>query len=174
MQKDVEEILLKIENLYIKYVGNPDKKYAVNDFSMELRNGEIVGILGESGAGKSSVGMGILSMIDPPNELSGHIFFRGKDIGHMNAYDLSRYKWNQVSMVFQSAMNILDPVINIEQSITELLLDKSDLNDRIMIKERVRELIDLVELPENTKKMFPFELSGGMKQRVAIAMAIAN
>ena len=68
MQKDVEEILLKIENLYIKYAGNPDKKYAVNDFSMELRNGEIVGILGESGAGKSSVGMGILSMIDPPNE----------------------------------------------------------------------------------------------------------
>ena len=149
---------------------------AVKDVSFELSRGEILGIVGESGAGKSTVGWGILGMIEPPHLCSGEITLgkKEKNILSMSQQELREYRWRDVAMVFQSAMNSLDPVITVGKNFFQLLHDKHAVSSKEEAKQRISELFRTVDLGEAVPDMYPFELSGGMKQRVSIAMALGT
>ena len=166
--------LLKIRNLNVEYQTRTEKKSALSNSNLDLNEGEILGLLGESGAGKSTVGMAILKLIEPPNKTNGEIWFNDLEILSLKGSKLRNYRWNNVSMIFQAAMNILDPVINIKDSFSQLLIDKKISSSKREDEKYGAQLLRLVGLTDSVQRMYPFELSGGMKQRVVIAMAIAT
>lgn len=168
------EILLEIKNLSVEYKTDLGKKIALSDFTLNLMKGEVLGLLGESGAGKSSVGMAILHLIEPPNVLKGEIIFNGQQILSLKGFKLLNYRWKSVSMIFQAAMNILDPVLKIKDSFSQILLDKRVFTKKKEAEDYSLKLLRMVGLPDTVMRMRPFELSGGMKQRVVIAMAIST
>ena len=168
------EILLEIKNLSVEYKTDLGKKIALSDFTLNLMKGEVLGLLGESGAGKSSVGMAILNLIEPPNVLKGEIIFNGQQILSLKGFKLLNYRWKSVSMIFQAAMNILDPVLKVKDSFSQILLDKQVFTKKKEAEDYSLKLLRMVGLPDAVMRMRPFELSGGMKQRVVIAMAIST
>jgi oligopeptide/dipeptide ABC transporter, ATP-binding protein, C-terminal domain len=167
------EKTLEVENLTVSYFIKNRFVDAVKDLSFNLVTGEILGILGESGAGKSSVGWAVMRMIDPPHRVTGRIVNRGQDVMSMNERELGEYRWRRAAMIFQTAMNSLDPVSTVGKSFRRLLLDKQIAGTGSEAKSMVGELLDMVGLTPLVADMYPFELSGGMKQRVLIAMALA-
>jgi oligopeptide/dipeptide ABC transporter ATP-binding protein len=166
---------LIVKNLNVTYkLGASSYSRAVKDMHFALARGEILGIIGESGAGKSTVGWGILGMIMPPHKIEGQIIANGKDVLGMNQHELNEYRWRDVSMIFQSAMNSLDPVITIGKNFSQLLNDKEVVTSRSEARTRISELLEMVGLRSGTADMYPFELSGGMKQRISIAAALST
>jgi oligopeptide/dipeptide ABC transporter ATP-binding protein len=140
----------------------------------DAKPGESLGILGESGAGKSTVAYAIMGLIEPPNKATGDISYGGKNVLAMNEEELRRYRWNEVAMIFQAAMNSLDPVATVGKNMDELIRDKKVVSSKQEARELSKRLLSTVELSEEVYKMYPFELSGGMKQRVIIAMALVT
>ncbi len=147
---------------------------ALRNISLDIRPGESVGLLGESGAGKSTVASAIMSLVEPPDKIMGEIIYNGKDVLKLTDKQLRHYRWNEAAMIFQAAMNSLDPVVTVGKSFEELLLDKQLARGRNHARELAKKLLHEMELPETICDMFPLELSGGMKQRVIIAMALAT
>jgi len=149
---------------------------AVKGVSFNLSRGEVLGIVGESGAGKSTVGWGILGMIEPPHLCRGEVVVNrsGKNVLSMNQHELREFRWKEVAMVFQSAMNSLDPVITVGKNFGQVLQDKHVVRSKEQAKARISELFRIVDLSDGVQEMYPFELSGGMKQRVSIAMALGT
>jgi len=149
---------------------------AVKGVSFNLSRGEVLGIVGESGAGKSTVGWGILGMIEPPHLCRGEVVVNrsGKNVLSMNQHELREFRWKEVAMVFQSAMNSLDPVITVGKNFGQVLQDKHVVRSKKQAKARISELFRIVDLSDGVQEMYPFELSGGMKQRVSIAMALGT
>jgi oligopeptide/dipeptide ABC transporter ATP-binding protein len=173
MTTNLKDEILSIKNLCVTYKLQGGSLDAVKDLNFGLSNGEVLGIIGESGAGKSTVGWGILGMIEPPHVCSGEILNEGRNVLGMDQHDLTEYRWKKVAMIFQSAMNSLDPVISIGKNFSQLLLDKGVVVSKTEAKQKTSELLKIVGLRESVADMYPFELSGGMKQRVSIAMALA-
>jgi peptide/nickel transport system ATP-binding protein len=138
------------------------------------RPGETIGILGESGAGKSTVAYAVMGLIEPPNRVSGEVYYNGRNVLTMTPREVRRYRWNEVAMVFQAAMNSLDPIITVGKNMDELLRDKGVAHGKEEARRMSKALLDKVDLAEEVYSMYPFELSGGMKQRVIIAMALAT
>jgi peptide/nickel transport system ATP-binding protein len=112
-------------------------------------------------------------MIEKPNRVTGEIIVEGRDVLKMSPAELRRYRWRQASMIFQASMNTLDPVITVGQSFRDLLINK-DVASKDDAEEVARSTLELVGLKPGTLRMYPHELSGGMKQRVAIAMAVSS
>ncbi|PSO07982.1 hypothetical protein B9Q04_07950 [Candidatus Marsarchaeota G2 archaeon BE_D] len=164
---------LEVENLNVSYFIKNRFVDAVKDLNFNLFAGEILGILGESGAGKSTVGWALMRMIDPPHRVSGRIVNRDQDVMSMSERELGEYRWRRAAMIFQTAMNSLDPVSTVGRSFRRLLLDKQIVKSGSEAQTMVGELLDMVGLTPLVADMYPFELSGGMKQRVLIAMALA-
>ena len=165
--------LLSINNLHLHYATNSEPLKAVNGVSLELQEGEALGIVGESGSGKTSLSLALIRLL-PKNiaRLSGEIF-----IGTQNSFDMEEsefrrtIRWKILSMVFQGSMNSLNPVIKVGRQIEEPIeLDESF--DKSAINERVSTLLNMVNLPQEVRNRYPHELSGGMKQRIMIAMAL--
>ena len=172
-----QEELLSVRDLSVTFRQAWGAAFqAVRNVSFDLSRGEILGIVGESGAGKSTIGWGILGMIEPPHTCTGEITVGGKDknILSMSQQELREYRWRDVTMVFQSAMNSLDPVITVGKNFSQLLKDKHAVSSKNEAKKRISELFRTVGLDESVLNMYPFELSGGMKQRVSIAMAMGT
>jgi peptide/nickel transport system ATP-binding protein len=144
----------------------------VDDVSFAIGQGEVFGLAGESGSGKSTIAHAILRTLHPPAVITGgNVFFNGKDVLDMNAEALEDFRWRDISMVFQSAMNSLNPVMKIGDQITDVLM-KHKMSARDA-KARASELFNVVGIEQSRLDSYPHQLSGGMRQRAVIAIALA-
>ena len=165
--------ILSIQNLYVNYItpGNPVK--AVNDVSFEIQQGEIFGLVGESGSGKSTVVQAVLRTLPPPAVITGgKVLINNKDILSLSNTDVLQYRWKQISIVMQSALNALNPVLTIREQIKDVLEIHSDLTGKA-VDNRIHELFSLIDIDVSRLDSYPHELSGGMRQRAVIAIALA-
>lgn len=165
--------LLEVKNLRTYFFTVRGVVRAVDNVSFELEEGEVLGLAGESGCGKSTLGYSILRLVPPPGRIvSGQILFDGMDIISMAEAELrSKVRWRNISMVFQGAMNALNPVYTVGHQVAEPLIIHKGLTRKEAI-EYVKEAFKMVGLGPDIVRRYPHELSGGMKQRVVIAMAI--
>lgn len=168
------EPLLRIDNLCVDYLGASGAVRAVNHVSFEIGHGEIFGLAGESGCGKSTIAQAILRILRPPALItSGHIVFDGEDVLDMTEQELRTFRWREVAMVFQSAMNALNPVLTIGAQISDVLKTHQPWMTRKEVESRAAELLDIVGIEASRLRAYPHQLSGGMRQRVVIAIALA-
>lgn len=169
---DVREDVMRVEDLTVAY--HPGAPPAVDSVSFQLRRGEMLGLVGESGSGKTTTAMAVLGLVKPPAKvLRGSVIVDGSDLLSLPPRELRRMRWSAISLVPQGAMNSLMPVMRVEAQIADVIRAHEGRVSRDQIDERVRDLLASVELEPRVARMFPHELSGGMKQRVCIAMAIA-
>ena len=160
---------LSVKGLSAKYNSSKGPVYAVDDVDFELEDGKSMGIAGESACGKSTLGLSFIRMLSG-GKTEGEILFDGNSILEMKESDFDEnYRWKKISMVFQGAMNSLDPVFTIKEQFIEILKQHNFDGDA---KQVISDAIHSVSLDESILKKYPHELSGGMKQRVVIAMAL--
>ncbi|MEO9494543.1 MAG: ABC transporter ATP-binding protein [Vibrio splendidus] len=165
--------LLEINNLCVDYVSPNGVARAVNDVSISIAPGETLGIAGESGCGKSTLAFAISRLHKAPALISeGEILYKGQDVLKMNNKQLRDFRWNDVSIVFQSAMNSLNPVITIGEQLTDVILAHKKIPYK-QAHERAVDLLETVGMHGDRMSSFPHQLSGGMRQRVVIAIALA-
>ncbi len=170
----VNEVLLDIRNLKTYFYTTKGVVKAVDNVSVKLNKGEVLGIAGESGCGKSTLAYSIIRLVPSPGKIvSGEIYFNGENILKYSDEEFRRkIRWKGISMVFQGAMNALNPVYTVGDQIAEVIM----LHEGLTKKEaytRVYKLLALVGIDPRRAYSYPHELSGGMKQRVMIAMALA-
>ncbi len=171
--------LLDVRGLAISYRTPSGDVRAVQDVDVELRQGEIVGLAGESGSGKSTLAYGICRLLRPPAVITaGSVVYRGRRAGSggveildCREADLRALRWTEVAIVFQSAMNALNPVLKVEDQLGDVIAAHTSLR-RKERRARIERMIDLVGIPRARLRSYPHELSGGMRQRVMIAMAL--
>ena len=160
---------LTVNGLSTTYTTSKGPVYAVNDVDFELDDGKSIGIAGESACGKSTLGLSIIRMLSG-GKTTGKIMFDGDSLLEMKESDFNdKYRWKKISMIFQGAMNSLDPVFTINEQFVEILKQHNFVGDS---KKVISNAIASVNLDELVLKKYPHELSGGMKQRVIIAMAL--
>ena len=164
--------LLKIRNLCVDYVTDWGNARAVNNVDLEIYPGETVGLAGESGCGKSTLAFAIANLHRAPALITGgEILFEGKDVLKMSEEELRSFRWAKASMVFQSAMNALNPVITIGEQMIDVVLAHEDVT-RAEAKARAIKSLELVDIHASRMESYPHQLSGGMRQRVVIAIAL--
>lgn len=165
--------VLTVNNLKLYYFTRKGVVKALDDVSFSLKEGETLGLVGESGCGKTTLGMGLLRMPSPPGKIvDGEIIIDNENIIHLKENELrKRIRWNKISMIFQGAMNSLTPVYNIKKQMLETLLNHREMEEEQAL-EIIKKYINYVGLSEDVLKRYPHELSGGMKQRVVIANAL--
>ena len=165
--------ILEVRDLSTHYFTLQGPVEAVDSVSFTVDAGQTFGLAGESGCGKTTVALSIMGLL-PSNGriMGGQIILDGEDLVKKDESELKKVRWKKISMVFQGAMNALNPVINVGEQIAEVILEKEGVTKAEAWK-RVRELYELVELQTVRVKDFPHEFSGGMRQRVMIAMALA-
>ena len=167
--------LLEINKLHTYFKTRRGLIKAVNGVSCTIEEGKTLGLVGESGSGKSQTAMSILQLFEPNQKIySGEIIFDGKKISDYNRSQMEKVRGNDISMIFQEPMSSLNPVFTVEKQISEVLILHKKMNKKEAAK-RVEELLAQVKIPnpQVVAKQYPFELSGGMNQRVMIAMALA-
>jgi peptide/nickel transport system ATP-binding protein len=161
---------IAIENLTTRYNTSKGLVHALEDVTFSIDKGESIGIAGESACGKSTLGLSIIQMISNGKIYSGKIEFDGKSLLDVPSDEFDKtIRWKEISMIFQGAMNSLDPVFSIQQQFEEILKQHNFEGDS---KQSIIQSLNSVNLTESVLKKFPHELSGGMKQRVVIAMAL--
>lgn len=167
------ERVLDVKNLKVYYYTSKGPVRAVDDISFYLNKGETLGVVGESGCGKTTLGTALLNMPTPPGKIvGGQILINGTDIVTLNENQLRKnVRWETIAMVFQGAMNSLTPAYTIEKQMLETLRYHRELDDQ-EARERIKKYVNLVGLSDDVLKRYPHELSGGMKQRIVIAMAL--
>jgi len=164
-----EAALLELRQLAVEY----GTLRAVDGVDLEIHTGEIVGLAGESGSGKSTVANAAMQILRPPARIAGgSVLFRGEELTGKSAEELRRFRWRNVSMVFQSAMNALNPVMRVGDQFVDMMRAHEQI-DRKRALARAGALLELVGIDRNRVRAYPHELSGGMRQRVIIAMALA-
>ena len=166
------EPVISVHHLSVEYRSRRGTLRAVEDVSLDVMPGEVVGLAGESGSGKSTMALAVTRLIKPPAEIAaGDVQFRGMNVLDMSREDLRRFRWSKVSLVFQSAMNSLSPVLTIRSQFDDMFLAHDvELTEA---REREAELMRLVRIDPGRLTSYPHELSGGMRQRIIIAMALA-
>jgi peptide/nickel transport system ATP-binding protein len=166
--------LVEIKDLTVRYKVSGGFLSAVDNVSLSIGEGLTFGLVGESGCGKTTLGLSILRIL-PSNAVieRGEIRINGSDILKLNDYKFREMRGKYISMVFQGAMNSLNPVINIGKQVAETLVVHEKMRESEALN-LARQKLKIVGLPESVVKMFPHELSGGMKQRVVIAMALMD
>jgi peptide/nickel transport system ATP-binding protein len=172
-QADPEAPLLVVQGLTTHFRLGGQTVYAVDDVSFTLEDGEALGIAGESGCGKTTTALSLLRLLPSNAEVvAGSVRLFGIDLQTRSEKALQRYRWREISIIFQGAMNALNPVQRVGDQIAEPMIERLDLSKTAAAK-RAGELLELVGIPRARAKAYPHELSGGMRQRAMIAMALA-
>jgi oligopeptide/dipeptide ABC transporter ATP-binding protein len=174
--------ILEISDLSVAYRTPGGDVHAVEHVNLSLSAGEVVGLCGESGSGKSTLAYGATRLLRPPALVtSGSVLYRGRritnggdpvDLLSMSHRELRGMRWREIAIVFQSAMNALNPVLRVQDQLLDAVTSHLRL-PRGEARDKVATLLDLVGIPRNRLRSYPHELSGGMRQRVMIAMALA-
>jgi peptide/nickel transport system ATP-binding protein len=166
--------LLNISDLTVQYFVGARSVRAVDNASLEIPStGYTLGLVGESGSGKTTLGTSMMNLIESPGKITGgSVNFQGKDVLKMPSKDLRKFRWQEISMVYQSAMNSLNPVKDVSWHIIEVLRQHTKISKAEAREETLR-LFSEVGIKSDRAKDFPHEFSGGMRQRVVIAMALA-
>lgn len=165
---------LQVENLSVYYWTARGPVKAVDDISFTINRNERFGFIGESGCGKTTTIMAILRLIKRPGQIEGgRILLNGQDIVALSKEEMRQTRWSKISLIPQGAMNSLNPVMRVHDQIADTIITHEGNTATHILRERVHGLLDMVELPTGVANMYPHELSGGMKQRVCIAMATA-
>ncbi|MGE5603874.1 MAG: ATP-binding cassette domain-containing protein, partial [Nitrososphaerales archaeon] len=166
--------ILRIENLrvYFHTVYGPAR--AVDDISLSLYEGERLGLVGESGSGKTTTALALMRLIKEPGRIEGgHIYLEGQDLAVLSEEEIRKVRFRQLALIPQGAMNSLNPVMRVRDQIVDTLEAHDVRLARAQMDERVAELLARVGLEARIANMYPHELSGGMKQRVCIAIGIS-
>jgi peptide/nickel transport system ATP-binding protein len=166
--------LIDIEDLRVQYLSPRGPVRAVDGVSFDIRHGEVIGLAGESGCGKSTVAQAILRILQPPAVITGGkiIFDGGQDVLEMSDEELAGFRWRDVSMVFQSAMNSLNPVMTVGDQIIDAIQAHRKVSDE-EARKRAADLLQIVGIESARIDSYPHQLSGGMRQRAVIAIALA-
>jgi peptide/nickel transport system ATP-binding protein len=168
----VAEPLLEVDGLTVDYLTDAGDVRAVDRVSFTLESGEFLGIVGESGSGKSTLLFGVAQLLSPPGEVTaGKVVFRGRDMVRLSPGELRSMRWRDYSVVMQSAMNALNPM----KTIAAQFKDTLEAHDRVsadQVRQRSAEVLSLVGIDAAHLKSYPHQLSGGMRQRAMIAMAL--
>ena len=175
VQENGNEKLLEVKDLVVSFFTYAGEVKAVRGISYTVRKGEVMGIVGESGSGKSVSSFGLLGMIPEPGKvLGGEILFDGQNVIGMSERELLKIRGKDISMIFQDPMTSLNPVFTVGDQIDEVLRKHTNLSKEER-RNRIIELFSLVGInqPEKRISQFPYEFSGGMRQRVMIAMALS-
>ena len=171
---DKNNPLLSVRNLTIHYITDDGLVKAVNDISFDLEKGKTLGLVGETGAGKTTAAFGIMNLVpDPPGKIiSGEILINGKDILKLKKNESKKYRGKVASMILQDPMTALNPIITVGEQIAEVcrLHDKLSKADAYI---KAAQMLELVGIPSDRIDEYPHQFSGGMKQRVVIAIALA-
>jgi peptide/nickel transport system ATP-binding protein len=173
-QGEGAEVVLRVRDLRVSYLTTRGPIRAVNGVSFELRRGEALGLVGESGSGKSTVALSLMQLIKPPGRIEGgQVFLDGRDVLALSEEEMRRLRLAEIALITQGAMNSLNPVMRIRDQIIDAWRDHGDVIERRKAEERVHDLLRWVGLRPEVARMYPHELSGGMKQRAVIAIAIS-
>ena len=165
--------LLKVENLSVEFQTNDGAVQAVKDLSFELEKGGSLAIVGESGSGKSQTAFSIMGLLAENGRSSGRVLIEGKDILNLPTSELNTYRAEKMAMIFQDPMTSLNPYLRVSEQMVEVLVHHRGMSKR-EARSRAIAMLDAVRIPEakNRVHMYPHEFSGGMRQRVMIAMAL--
>ena len=167
--------ILKVKDLSILYKTDLETVYAVNHVSFTLNKGQTLGLVGETGAGKTTTSLGIMSLLPKRTArvTSGEILFEGQDLLKMSEKELLGIRGQKISMIFQDPMTALNPVLTVGDQIGETVRLHNTKNlSREEIEKKVEDTLELVGIPKERKNEYPYQFSGGMRQRVVIAMAL--
>ncbi|OQY44256.1 MAG: peptide ABC transporter ATP-binding protein [Desulfobacteraceae bacterium 4572_87] len=166
--------LLEVDNLSIGYRTKQGYLKAVEGVSFSLEEGRSLGFVGESGCGKTTIGMSLMGLMPPNGSVgNGRILFEGKDLLKMTEAERRKTRWSQIAMIFQAAMNAMNPVQRVGDQIAEAIRVHHPETEKDAALHQVEELYDLVGIPRDRLRGYPHQYSGGMKQRAIIAMALA-
>ena len=169
------ETVLQVKDLSVTYRNKNRSVQAVRNVSFALQEGDSLGIVGESGSGKSTLAMAILRLLPERSaEVSGECWFCGRELLGLEPHLLRELRWKELAVVFQKAMNALSPVHRISTQIEDIYREHEPKASRQEIRERAMELFRMVGLPERVYRLYPHEMSGGMLQRVSIAISLLH
>ena len=167
-------VVLRVQNLRVHYHTPRGPVRAVEGVEFELRSGERLGLAGESGSGKSTTALALMRLIRPPGRIeAGRINLGELELLALSEEELRDVRFSRISLIPQGVMNSLNPVMRVGAQIADTIAAHEERPDRAALQERVKSLLALVELDPATARMYPHELSGGMKQRIGMAMAVA-
>jgi len=165
--------LISVKNLSVEYITDTVPIKAVRNVSFEILPGEIFGLVGESGSGKSTVVQAMMRILPPPAVISkGKVVINNENIMEASKADIIGFRWKQISIVMQSALNALNPVLSVREQIHDVLDTHKGINGK-KADDRAKELLSLVDINYDRLESYPHQLSGGMKQRIVIAIALA-
>ena len=167
------DALLNVKDLRVTFSTPDGDVTAVNDLNFSLRAGETLGIVGESGSGKSQTAFALMGLLAANGRIGGSATFNGREILNLPEHELNKLRAEQISMIFQDPMTSLNPYMRVGEQLMEVLMLHKNMSKAEAFEESVR-MLDAVIMPEARKrmKMYPHEFSGGMRQRVMIAMAL--
>ncbi|KYF72759.1 ABC transporter ATP-binding protein [Sorangium cellulosum] len=165
--------LLSVQDLRVEFITPTGPVCAVDNVSFDIAPGEVLGLAGESGSGKSTVAMAIMRLLRPPAIITGgRVLFAGQDVLSMTEEQLRAFRWRKMALVFQSAMTALNPVLTIGEQIADPIIAHDGVT-QAQAMERAAALLKLVNIDPSRLTSYPHQLSGGMRQRVVIAIAMA-
>lgn len=170
----MSENILEIKDLFVRYSAGRDVVRAVNGISLTLEKGESLGLVGETGAGKTTTALSIMRLIpSPPGKISGgEIFYRGENLIHKSEYEMRKIRGHEISMIFQDPMTALNPMLTVGNQIAEVIR----LHEKLSQAEATRKachMMEVVGIEGGRAGEYPHQFSGGMKQRIVIAIALA-
>lgn len=170
------EVFLTVDNLCVEYTSDGSVIHAVNGVSFSLKRGHTVGLVGETGAGKTTIAKSILRILpDPPAKIrSGKILLDDMNLLELSEKEMRKIQGHKISMIFQDPMTALNPVMKIGSQIAEVIHEHDKRLSKKEVKERALNILEKVGIPGTRYKEYPHQFSGGMKQRVVIAMALAS